>query len=129
LLGRQVWLLEDSSKWEVVRSMVRRKREQGCTKTVSVSDLRPGDLVPLAVGPAANVLDGVDPVPGETYALKVYPTTLEPRVREDVTVELDRLARARAMAPVLVADRVVQHEGRAALRIDRKSTRLNSSHV
>jgi len=98
--------------------MVRRKRAQGGTKPVSVSDLRPGDLVPLADGPAANVLAGVDPVTGETYALKVYPTTLEPRVREDVTVELDRLARARAMAPVLVADRVVQHEGRAALRME-----------
>lgn len=98
--------------------MVRHKRARGDTAPVPVSRLRPGDLVPLADGPVARVFAGVDPVTGETYALKVFPSALDARARNAVDAELDRLTRARAMAPVLVADRVVQHEGRTALRME-----------
>ncbi|MGH3432414.1 MAG: protein kinase domain-containing protein, partial [Thermocrispum sp.] len=95
--------------------MTRRKRE---TPSASDADLAPGELVPLADGPVAGVLAGVDHVTGEAFALKVYPGKLDRAVRTELEAELSRLFPLRSRAPVLVADRVQSHHGHCALRME-----------
>src|SRR5690606_41280667 len=96
--------------------MARRKRRD----TVSVADsgLSDGELVPLADGPVASVLAGVDHVTGEAFALKVYPDKIDRSVRTELEAEFSKLIPLRAAAPVLVADRVMTHEGRSAVRLE-----------
>jgi hypothetical protein len=96
--------------------MARRKRRD----TVSVADsgLSDGELVPLADGPVASVLAGVDHVTGEAFALKVYPDKIDRSVRTELEAEFGKLIPLRAAAPVLVADRVMTHEGRCAVRME-----------
>lgn len=86
--------------------------------TSSPDDLAPGELVPLADGPVASVLAGVDKVTGEAFALKVYPGALESSAWRELDAEQARLLALRSAAPLLVADRVQQHDGNCAVRME-----------
>lgn len=97
--------------------MTRRSRQE--SPSALDSGLLPGDLVPLADGPVASVLAGVDEVTGEAFALKVFPGRLDRTVRIELEAELTKLAPLRSTAPILVADRVQQHSGgNTALRME-----------
>lgn len=96
--------------------MTRRKRRE--TSPAPDSGLEPGELVPLAEGPVAGVLAGVDQVTGEAFALKVYRGKLDHTARTAVEAELSQLRPLRSRAPMLVADRVQSHNGNCALRME-----------
>lgn len=84
----------------------------------SRAEPEPGSLVPLGEGPVAGVSAGVDQVTGEAFALKVYPGKVDRGVRSEVDAELSTLSPLHSRAPVLVANRIEEHDGRSALRME-----------
>jgi hypothetical protein len=78
-----------------------------------------GGLVPLGDGTAGTVLAGVDGATGAAYAVKVLPGRLDRRTRAGLDAELRALAGPAGVAPILVAERVVElDDGRPGLRME-----------